>query len=137
MEIDGHWRCMPWIYIYIQKIISGILSRGSLRKKIRLSGKRALSAVLLMAIVFASIQAGAAVTFTVSSSLSYGNVNNGGTLPSCYYTGTTWGGGDRRLCELWRSKWLEQLSWQSRFKLSKRFWLGCTTNSNRYRRKYI
>ena len=39
-----------------------------------------------------AIQMGSALSLTVTSSATYGNVNGGGTNPSCYFTATTYGG---------------------------------------------
>jgi len=80
------------IYRNIQNIITKIFAWSSAKRKLKMNSIRALSVVFLLAILLASIQAATAATFTVTSTFAYGNVNNGGTEPSCYRTATSWGG---------------------------------------------
>ena len=74
----------------IKNIITKILAWSSAGRKLKLNSIRALSVVFLLAILFASIQAATAASFTVTTSVAYGNVNNGGTAPTCYRTANTW-----------------------------------------------
>ena len=77
----------------IKNIITKILAWSSAGRKLKLNSIRALSVVFLLAILFASIQAATAASFTVTTSVAYGNVNNGGTAPTCYRTANTWNTG--------------------------------------------
>ena len=56
-------------------------------RKVLLAG-----ALLMLLLNISAIQTGSALSLTITSSSTYGNVNGGGTQPSCYQTATKYGG---------------------------------------------
>ncbi len=51
-----------------------------------------LGAFLILLLNISVVQMGSAISLSITSTSSYGNVNGGGTQPSCYHTATTWNG---------------------------------------------
>ena len=56
-------------------------------RKVLLAG-----ALLMLLLSISAIQTGSALSLTITSGSTYGNVNGGGTQPSCYQTATRYGG---------------------------------------------